>query len=162
MESNTPHITSDTLLITKKSWNTPYNSITEGLQAPVTYWASKLGKPVDEFIKDFNSGSLDNWFSVCPKEIKNILTESVYLEMKRLVTAHESKSLTNSINDPYLKTVSIDTTNKYNPHYGDDRLCECGHAYYRQFDTYEDMDPIGCKYCSCRIFKEKVNSADNF
>jgi hypothetical protein len=35
----------------------------------------------------------------------------------------------------------------YDPAFGDDRLCECGHSYYRHFDTYEDMAPVGCKYC---------------
>jgi hypothetical protein len=35
----------------------------------------------------------------------------------------------------------------YDPNYGDDVLCECGHKYYRHFDTYEEMSPVGCKYC---------------
>jgi hypothetical protein len=37
----------------------------------------------------------------------------------------------------------------YDPAFGDDRLCECGHEYRRHFDTYDDMRPIGCKYCQC-------------
>lgn len=36
-----------------------------------------------------------------------------------------------------------------------DELCECGHPYYRHFDTYDDMLPVGCKYCECFIFREK-------
>jgi hypothetical protein len=36
----------------------------------------------------------------------------------------------------------------YDPAFGDDRLCTCGHTYYRHFDPYEDMEPVGCKYCS--------------
>lgn len=43
---------------------------------------------------------------------------------------------------------------KYNPAYGDDRLCICGHPYYRHFDSYEDNAPVGCKYCSCYTFTE--------
>lgn len=35
----------------------------------------------------------------------------------------------------------------YDPKFGDDRLCLCGHSYYRHFDTYEEMMPVGCKYC---------------
>ena len=35
----------------------------------------------------------------------------------------------------------------YDPKFGDDRLCLCGHPYYRHFDTYEEMAPVGCKYC---------------
>jgi hypothetical protein len=49
---------------------------------------------------------------------------------------------------------------KYNPNYGDDRVCKCGHSYYRHFDSYDQMEPIGCKYCSCRTFVEKVSDED--
>lgn len=45
-------------------------------------------------------------------------------------------------------------TNAYDPKFGDDRMCMCGHAYYRHFDTYEHMRPVGCKYCGCPTFKE--------
>jgi len=59
---------------------------------------------------------------------------------------------------PYIKTIKTYTKIiiKYNPNYGDNRICECGHAYHRHFDSYEDMDPVGCKYCSCYEFKEKI------
>lgn len=43
---------------------------------------------------------------------------------------------------------------KYNPNYGDDRICKCGHPYYRHFDSYDDEYYIGCKYCSCSNFVE--------
>lgn len=42
---------------------------------------------------------------------------------------------------------------KYDPLFGDDKICACGHAYYRHFDTYEKMAPVGCKYCGCGQFK---------
>ena len=48
----------------------------------------------------------------------------------------------------------VATPKIYDPDYGDDRVCECGHTYYRHFDSYEDMDPIGCKYCDCDTFRE--------
>ncbi len=57
---------------------------------------------------------------------------------------------------PYLEEVVTETIYKYNPKYGDNKECECGHPYYRHFDTYEDMYAIGCKYCSCDHFKEKI------
>ena len=47
----------------------------------------------------------------------------------------------------------LETVVKYNPKFGDDRECECGHPYYRHFDTYEDMEACGCKYCGCYEFK---------
>ena len=49
---------------------------------------------------------------------------------------------------------------KYTKNYGDDRICECGHSYYRHFDTYENMRPVGCKYCSCYRFVEKNRTKD--
>ena len=42
----------------------------------------------------------------------------------------------------------------YDPEFGDDRVCVCGHPYHRHFDSYEDMEPVGCKYCDCETFKE--------
>lgn len=57
-------------------------------------------------------------------------------------------------NRPYIPTISI--VNNYNPEFGDDKKCKCGHSYYRHFDTYEEMSPVGCKYCGCYDFKEKI------
>lgn len=37
----------------------------------------------------------------------------------------------------------------YNPKFGDDHQCACGHAYERHFDSYAGMEPVGCKYCAC-------------
>jgi len=39
---------------------------------------------------------------------------------------------------------------EYDPKYGENKICTCGHPYYRHFDTYEDMEPVGCKYCGDR------------
>jgi hypothetical protein len=55
-----------------------------------------------------------------------------------------------SSNTPYLeKTIRV-----YNPDYGDLRICNCGHHYYRHFDGYEGNAPVGCKYCKCSTFVE--------
>ena len=59
---------------------------------------------------------------------------------------------------PYLTKVQIVTEDVYNPNYGDDRICRCGHIYYRHFDTYDDMYNCGCKYCDCIDFVEKKES----
>lgn len=42
----------------------------------------------------------------------------------------------------------------YNSEFGDDRVCECGHSYYRHFDWAEEYR-CSCKYCGCFEFKEK-------
>lgn len=58
------------------------------------------------------------------------------------------------IEQPYIEQTVTTVIRRYNPRYGDDRKCRCGHAYYRHFDTYEGMYPIGCKYCDCDTFVE--------
>jgi hypothetical protein len=59
-----------------------------------------------------------------------------------------------SSDDPYITETESEEKRAYNPEYGSDRLCGCGHVYYRHFDTYEGMEPVGCKYCQCYEFKE--------
>lgn len=56
---------------------------------------------------------------------------------------------------PYIVKLEENVVRLYNPEYGDDKLCTCGHVYYRHFDTYDEMFPIGCKYCDCRLFTER-------
>ena len=63
---------------------------------------------------------------------------------------------------PYIETEVIvkATFKEYNPEYGDSKLCKCGHSYYRHFDSYERMAPVGCKYCQCDEFIP-AEEADN-
>lgn len=65
------------------------------------------------------------------------------------------------VEDPYLRIPCKTVDKKYNPKYGDKRICECGHVYYRHFDSYEYMYPCGCKYCGCYEFKEKILNEEN-
>ena len=60
-------------------------------------------------------------------------------------------------NRPYLETrlEVVGVLKEYNPNYGDDKICECGHSYYRHFDSYDGMSPVGCKYCRCEVFRPK-------
>ena len=71
--------------------------------------------------------------------------ERWYLEVRAFLLSVQSIKL--ETDGPYID-------GKYNPNYGDDKKCECSHAYYRHFDTYDDMRPVGCKYCECRRFTE--------
>ncbi len=68
-----------------------------------------------------------------------------------------------SVNDmvaaPYIVTKKVVTDLAYNLLYGDDRICECGHSYYRHFDSYENMENAGCKYCGCMEFVEALPAA---
>ena len=31
--------------------------------------------------------------------------------------------------------------------------CKCFHTYERHFDSHENMEPVGCKYCQCQRFE---------
>lgn len=55
---------------------------------------------------------------------------------------------------PYIERTVTTVVWAYNPDYGNDRKCQCGHDYYRHFDTYDEMEPVGCKYCHCDEFVE--------
>jgi len=59
---------------------------------------------------------------------------------------------------PYIEKEGVVVDRFYNPNYGDNRECECGHVYYRHFDSYENMEACGCKYCGCYDFKEKASA----
>lgn len=59
---------------------------------------------------------------------------------------------------PYVEEVIININKKYNPEYGDSRICICNHTYDRHFDSYDDMKSIGCKYCQCYNFEEKIKT----
>lgn len=62
-----PVVMGSTYLKMKQDWITPYNAFTKGTYSTAEYWASKLGKKTDDFIKDFNNRCLDQWFEVyCP------------------------------------------------------------------------------------------------
>ena len=82
------------------------------------------------------------------------ITPEVIAEMKLIIDEVENPKPSTE-EDAYLETVSVKIKKEYNPNYGDDRICECGHVYYRHFDSYERMENVGCKYCQCYDFKEK-------
>jgi hypothetical protein len=65
-----------------------------------------------------------------------------------------STVIKNGKDTPYIETEVVVKAifREYNPEYGDDKLCKCGHSYYRHFDAYEGMAPVGCKYCQCDEF----------
>lgn len=54
---------------------------------------------------------------------------------------------------PYIETTRIVVDKAYNPDYGDNRICKCGHPYHRHFDGYDNNRAVGCKYCDCFEFE---------
>lgn len=55
---------------------------------------------------------------------------------------------------PYIKRRTITVEKMYNPAYGDDRMCKCGHRYESHFDSYDNMANVGCEFCFCTDFVE--------
>ena len=96
---------------------------------------------------------------------KRLDKEITYANVPRLATSTPNPSgkvrffqrvpMNNEL--PYLEKIITVTKHLYNPNYGDDRICECGHSYYRHFDSWEAMRNVGCKYCSCYKFNEKID-----
>jgi hypothetical protein len=57
--------------------------------------------------------------------------------------------------DPYFFGIRITKFRKWNPKYNQEAECVCGDPYHRHFDSYEGMDPIGCKDCEWLTFEPK-------
>lgn len=55
-----------------------------------------------------------------------------------------------------MEVLRFGTKPRWDANVDQDQPCanpSCGHPYHRHFDSYEDMAPVGCKYCSCSTFK---------
>ncbi len=81
-----------------------------------------------------------------------MITKDDYQLMKELIKEYESGNKSNT-DGPYIVNYYVEVSKSYNKNFGDDKECECGHSYYRHFDTYENMEACGCKYCGCGHFK---------
>ena len=79
----------------------------------------------------------------------------IYPPTSVTVFGESVRDLYNMLHEYYTKDTVCN--NKYDSKHGDNRVCECGHTYYRHFDSYENMVDIGCKYCGCSEFKEQKN-----
>ena len=92
--------------------------------------------------------------------MKNEFTETYLQEIYDAIQGlnDEWETLTN---EPYIMEARLIVERVYNPQYGDQRMCECGHPYYRHFDSYDNNEPVGCKYCKCYTFVEKTNDIYN-
>ena len=83
------------------------------------------------------------------KEAKKWLIEHEHYEDEPTFQ-EDLESLCQLITDALLHEGYIEFPGEitYDANFGDDKLCECDHPYYRHFDTYDNMAPVGCKYCS--------------
>lgn len=83
---------------------------------------------IDQVVKISNDDSKEI------EDIRNLVREYLFCKEK----------------SPYIEEVT--TIKRYNPKYGDDKKCKCGHTYSRHFDLYDDDELFGCKYCGCYDF----------
>ena len=51
--------------------------------------------------------------------------------------------------DSFVDVMGDQYIKMYDPSFGNDKVCKCGHPYYRHFDSYDNNAPVGCKYCGC-------------
>lgn len=87
--------------------------------------------------------------------LKNVYSSQYAEEVKENIRYIKTTQWINvTAEEPYIFRQKIKHIKEYNPNYGDDRICVCGHPYYRHFDWYDNMFPCGCKYCECFEFEE--------
>ncbi|QMP84310.1 hypothetical protein HUN41_00217 [Streptomyces phage Coruscant] len=83
--------------------------------------------------------------------------QHVEIEMERK-SAETLLSILRKSKEPganfFIEKVQAEIDRLWNPEFNQEARCECGHPYHRHFDSYENMEPIGCKYCECYDFKE--------
>ncbi len=110
-----------------------YATITTTSQNQQHWVVSMPGLRIDDQRLRYNFPSL--------KKAKEMADEE--LTRQQVTLLKKEKGKLSALLNPYFT---------YDPKFGDNRVCVCGHAYYRHFDSYENMEPIGCKYCPCRTF----------
>jgi len=81
------------------------------------------------------------------KGFREEFMEFFNIEISKIIEANKQ--------EPYIADINTESL-KYNPKYGDDRICKCGHVYYRHFDWADNYAAVGCKYCNCYEFIEKL------
>ncbi len=82
------------------------------------------------------------------------ITQAEYDAIREELKVSQPPERLVAIIEQLLERVPIYGHAAYDKDFGDDRVCQCGHPYYRHFDTYEDMAPVGCKYCDCNHYVE--------
>jgi hypothetical protein len=107
---------------------------------------NKIATFYDEVIAQKYKTTIDNTVRIEKKEH----------QIKRIKDMWEEfdAEFIGSTTEPYLRYRRLDVVEMYNPNYGDNRMCKCGHAYARHFDLYESESAGTCKYCGCTKFEE--------
>ncbi len=95
-------------------------------------------------------------YRIADIEVDTIRAEQTRLrEAMRGILDIGKRDMSNPKYDGYFEAARAALSSTPTPHdksRDQEALCQCGHPYYRHFDTYEDMRPVGCKYCDCGTF----------
>lgn len=59
--------------------------------------------------------------------------------------------------EPFIEEPQTKIVRRYNPEYGDEELCECGHPYKTHFDSTGLH--IACYHCDCEGFVEDTENS---
>ena len=128
------------------------NEVLEKYQCEIRTFKNDDGADIFLFHKHTNEKVMTISFKT------EILESSLLRALCTLMSQFETMDKEKYINphSPYLlrKDSSGQTYECYNKEYGDNRICKCGHKYFRHFDTYDNYEPVGCKYCACERFEE--------
>ena len=81
--------------------------------------------------------------------IETMLTKDEAIKIRDLLSTSNDEELVQ-----VSRGLAIQINRLWNPDIDQDALCNCSHPYHRHFDSYEDMYPIGCKYCGCDTFND--------
>lgn len=75
-----------------------------------------------------------------------MISKATYLNMKRSIAQYERELITppTVINQPLIKEEVVNYFFKYNPAYGDDRMCLCGYKYVLHFEDYDKRKDTKC------------------
>lgn len=133
-------------------WATSYGAPSEGIFYKFVGQLREDGKYVETKTEHYELKG-DWWWA----EIENPTVDEKLVTLTDMWGVKHQAKLISDTEGPYLvyEYVEKNIEKRYNPNYGDDRMCVCGHPYYRHFDSYDNMEAVGCKYCGCQKFIEK-------
>lgn len=73
---------------------------------------------------------------------------------------HGYNDLPNVKDEPYIPTIVIAKCKRYNPTYGNERICICGAKYYEHFDEEGFGIPQPIKHNGCSQFVKDEQAED--
>ena len=135
-------------------WATSRNAPSEGVFYKFVGWLNEDGKHIEATNKLYELNKGGWWWA----EMSDPISDEEIVTLEDMWGDKHKARLISDKDEPYLVYEYIEKTRvqKYNPNYGDNRKCVCGHTYYRHFDSWENMEPVGCKYCGCDEFVEAI------